>query len=277
MESVRVRLAAVLLALLTALGAGAPASAQGPQDRAERAVYRDYRSDGVIDACRHEPATLQGVLDGIPAPMEVQSPDFRPQIEAAIQEHEDGGCAEPAAPTATATPAPTPADSATGGGADEPVQSPNVSPSTDGDSGTSGDAGAGAGAAGGGSSGDSGGGGSSNATPPTAADVDPLPAETPDPAATPAPTPVPTPAEAAGPAATPAVVYRNADDDVPPALIALAALLAVVALLVLLYVVVSRFGWAERRLARPRRAWREAAFRAGGAWGDFTDWLRLGR
>ncbi|HWT26014.1 MAG TPA: hypothetical protein VN213_21080, partial [Solirubrobacteraceae bacterium] len=96
-------------------------------------------------------------------------------------------------------------------------------------------------------------------------------------AATPAPTPVPTPAEAAGPAATPAVVYRNADDDVPPALIALAALLAVVALLVLLYVVVSRFGWAERRLARPRRAWREAAFRAGGAWGDFTDWLRLGR
>jgi hypothetical protein len=24
-------------------------------------------------------------------------------------------------------------------------------------------------------------------------------------------------------------------------------------------------------------AWREAAFRASGTWGDFTDWLRLGR
>ena len=63
----------------------------------------------------------------------------------------------------------------------------------------------------------------------------------------------------------------------PASLIALAAVFAVVALLALLYLVVSQFGWAERRLARPRRAWREAAFRAGGAWGDFTDWLRLGR
>ena len=31
------------------------------------------------------------------------------------------------------------------------------------------------------------------------------------------------------------------------------------------------------RLAGWNHAWREAAYRATGAWGDFSDWLRLGR
>jgi hypothetical protein len=50
-----------------------------------------------------------------------------------------------------------------------------------------------------------------------------------------------------------------------------------VALAALLYAALSRLGWGERRLAGVRRAWREATFRAGGTWGDFADWMRVGR
>ena len=57
----------------------------------------------------------------------------------------------------------------------------------------------------------------------------------------------------------------------------LAGLLALLALLALLFAAAGRFGWAESRLAGPRRALSEATFRAGGTWGDFADWIRVGR
>jgi hypothetical protein len=291
MKRVRVRIATALLTLATLLVASAPSLAQTP----ERQVYRDYRSDGLIDACRHDPATLEAVLENIPTQVDVNSPDFRPQVEAAIQEHEDGTCEQQSPPSSGdpdgsgQTDTGDDSGSGTTGTTDSGTSSDDTSTSDDAGSGSSGDAGddtatsppddsssSSSGDLGGAVVGGStGGGGADNSTPPTAAEVDPLPSETPIPAATPVPTPVP--AEAATPAATPAVVYRNADDGVPAALLVLAAILAAVALLGLAYAVVSQFGWAERRLARPRRAWREAAFRAGGAWGDFTDWLRLGR
>ena len=63
----------------------------------------------------------------------------------------------------------------------------------------------------------------------------------------------------------------------PLALLALAGLLGALALLALAYALLSRIAWVDARLAGTRRAWREAGFRAGGTWGDFTDWLRLGR
>jgi hypothetical protein len=106
---------------------------------------------------------------------------------------------------------------------------------------------------------------------PLAPDVTPVP-----PAATPAPA-APPAAEPSGPAATPEPVYRNADDGVPLSLLLLAGLLALVALVALLYALVSRLGWGDSRLAATRRAWREAGFRAGGTWGDFADWIRVGR
>jgi hypothetical protein len=95
------------------------------------------------------------------------------------------------------------------------------------------------------------------------------------PAATPAPSAVPP--EPSGPAATPAPVYVNDDDSVPVALLVLGGLAALVALLALLYAALSRLGWAERPLTRIRRTWREAVFRLGGTWGDFADWMRVGR
>jgi hypothetical protein len=36
-------------------------------------------------------------------------------------------------------------------------------------------------------------------------------------------------------------------------------------------------GARSPRFAGVGHAWREAAFRASSTWGDFTDWMRLGR
>jgi hypothetical protein len=36
-------------------------------------------------------------------------------------------------------------------------------------------------------------------------------------------------------------------------------------------------GTHSARFAPMGQAWREAAWRAGGTWGNFTDWMRLGR
>ena len=261
MAGVRMSLAAALLVALAILVA--PAAAQDPtptqtpapeRSEEEKDVYRDYRRDGVIDACDHERRTLREVLDELPPEADVDNPDLRPALEAGIEQHKDGDCDEPEptatpSPTATATPAPT-ATAAPTTAPDSGSVDP-VPPST---------------------------GGGNTPTPPSADDVRPLsPDVTPvPPATTPVPA-VPAPAEPSGPEVTPSPVYANADDSLPPSLLVVAALLALVALLALAYAAASRFGWAERRLAGPRRAFREATFRIGGTWGDFADWLRPGR
>jgi hypothetical protein len=265
MAPVRMSLAAALLVALAI--PIAPAAAQEPtptptpapeRSEAEKDVYRDYRRDGVIDACDHKKRTLRDVLEELPPEADIDNPDLRPALEAAIEQHDDGDCegAEPtptpeptATPDATATPAPTTAPTPS---PDDPVDSGSLDPLPA-----------------------PGGGGTPPSSPPGAEDVEPLPPEvTPVPPAT---APAPAPAEPSGPAATPQPAYANADDEIPPSLLVLAALVALVALLALLFAGLNRFGWAEARLARPRRALREAAFRVGGTWGDFADWLRLGR
>jgi hypothetical protein len=55
--------------------------------------------------------------------------------------------------------------------------------------------------------------------------------------------------------------------------ILLVALALVVVLATVAGLAVRRFGWAPGA----RHAWGEAGFRAGATWGDFVDWLRLGR
>lgn len=99
----------------------------------------------------------------------------------------------------------------------------------------------------------------------------------PPPAATATPTPPPPPAPT--PAPTPAAAPATADDDedVPIAGIALAALALAVALAALTVLLMSRGEAGEERMARLRHTWGEAAYRAGGAWMDFKDWVRLGR
>jgi hypothetical protein len=261
MVGVRMSFAAAVLAAFAVLIS--PAAAQDPsptptpspeRSEAEKDVYRDYRRDGVIEACDHRRRTLREVLRELPPEADLDNPDLRPALEAAIEQHDDGDCDEPE-PTPTPNPTATPAPTAS--------PAPTAAPTTTPDSGSV----------------DplppSGGGGGS---PPSADDVDPLPPDvTPvPPAATPAPV-TPPPAEPSGPEVTPAPVYSNADDDLPVSLLVLAALLALCALLALAFAAANRFGWAERRLAGPRRAFREASFRAGGTWADFADWLRFGR
>lgn len=264
------RLAAALLIAFAALTAQAAAQDPTPTatptptptpepSKAVEEVYRDYRRDGVIEACDHKRKALRQTLKQLPPEADLDTPDLRPALEAAIEQHEDGDCDKPE-PTPTPAPQATPAPTA----APVPTTAPAPAPTDD--------SGAVSPLPGGGEGG--GGGGSSN--PPSAEDVEPLkPDVTPvPPAATPAPA---APAEPSGPLATPAPVYENADDPVPVSLLVLAALLGVPALLALLYAALSRLGWADSWLARPRRAVREASFRASGTWADFADWIRLGR
>jgi len=262
MEGVHMRLIAALLALLGLLALGAPAAAQDDRSKAVDEVYRDYRDDGVIEACDHTRRALRSTLEQLAPEADLDTPDLRPALEAGIEQHTSGDCdEEEAEPTPTPTPSPTPAPTST--------PAPTVAP----DDGVDSDALPPLPPAG-----DGGGSGAGSSGPPTAEDVTPL-----DPEVTPVPpaaTPVPPGGETLippTPPPAPAAVYSNPDDGVPASLLVLAGLVALLALLALLYAFVSRLGWADAQLAGPRRAWREAAFRAGGTWGDFADWIRVGR
>ncbi len=264
MMGVHTRLIQGLIALVSLLALSAPAWAQDttPQrSKAVERVYDDYRDDGVIEACDHTRKTLQKTLDALAPEADVDTPDLRPALEAGIEQHTSGDCAKQAEATPTPTPTPTPPPAATPAPTVVPTPVPDdasgsvTTPPVTG--------------------GGRGGGGGKD--PLGAEDVTPLqPEVTPvPPAATPAP--VAPPAEPTGPAATPEPVYTNADDGLPLSIVLLAGLLALLALVALLYALVSRLGWGESRLAATHRAWREARFRAGGTWGDFADWIRVGR
>src|SRR5215217_908366 len=260
MRGVKLRLTGGLIVLLALFAATAPAWSQdgdSERSKAVKKVYRDYRDDGVIEACDHTRKALQRTLDDLAPEEDVETPDLRPALEAAIEQLEEEDCPEPT-PTPTPNPTATPA----------PTSTPAPAPTTDPDDSL--------GAVPPPTGGNDDGGGSPN--PPSSEDVAPLdPEVTPvPPATTPAPG-APPATEPSGPAATPEPVYGNEDDGVPLTLLILAGLAALLALLALLYAALSRLGWGERQLTGIRRAGREAAFRAGGTWGDFADWMRVGR
>jgi hypothetical protein len=266
------RLIAGLAALSTLLAVTASATAQDARPKGVQRVYDDYRDDGVIDACKHPKRALQRTLDTLAPEADVDTPDLRPALEAAIEQHNSGDCTPEQEATPTPTPSTTPSPAVT------PAPSPAPEPSS-----TPAPPPAASGGGGGGGGGGTGAGGIAPSAPPAAGDISPVvpnPTLVP-PAVTPAVTPVPVTPPAAveptGPPPAPAVVYANPDDGLPASLLVPAVLLALVALLALLYAVLSRLGWADARLAGVRRAWREAAFRAGGTWGDFGDWMRPGR
>ena len=112
MERVRLRLASGLIALLALLSVAAVARAQSERPKSVELVYRDYRDDGVIDACDHTKKALQKTLDQLPAEADIETPDLRPALEAAIEQVEQDECEPEPTPTPepTSTPAPvTPA------------------------------------------------------------------------------------------------------------------------------------------------------------------------
>ncbi len=210
-----------------------------------RRVYRDYRLDGRIDNCKHSRKALKRTLQSISDAFDADFPDFREAVKAAIKDWDKKRCAEQqATPTPTATPVPT----------STPAPVPTTAPAPP-------------------------------PPPPSSGSIGPV--KTPKPAKTPKPpsesdiTPVtPTPTATPVPTATPPaeaqlVVTRPHPEDanltVPIALL-LAALLGLLA-------AGGAAIYARRtgRLAGWGHAWREAGYRATGAWGDFSDWLRLGR
>jgi hypothetical protein len=213
-------------------------------------VYRDFRDDGRIDNCKHSRLALKRTLQSISAQYDVDFPDFREAVKAAIKDWDKKVCvvATPV-PTATATPAPaaTPA--------------PTTAPQTD--SGDLPDFGFDD------NSDDRG----SGATPPPKQDSTPVPPTEGDVAPVqPSPTAVPvTPAPA--PQAAQLVVTRP-DGDTS---LLLPALLLAAALLGLAVAGGSALAARDDRFAGWGHAWREAGYRATGAWGDFSDWLRVGR
>src|SRR3954449_3009437 len=158
-----------------------------------KAVYKDYRGDGLIDVCDHTREVLQETLDGIEAAFDRDFPDFREAVKAGIQRHDKGKC-DNAEATATATATPTATATSTATAAPTETASPDegtLPPSSD----TPDD----------------------GALPPATDDggsTQPPEDGTLPPAATttPVPTPTPTPAEGAitpVPSSTPVVVTRS--------------------------------------------------------------------
>ena len=213
-----------------------------------RRVYADFRRDGRIDNCDHSRLALKRTLQSITDDFDADFPDFRAAVRAAIKDHDKERC-EPE-PTPTPSPTTTPAPTATPA---PPPPAATPAPPVD-DGGLDFDD-------------DSGG-----AAPPPSNDDPPPPSESDvapvQPTATPAP--VATPPPAAEPQLAVVKPASDANLTVPALLLALA--LAGLALL-------AAFVLAARRghFAGFGHAWREASYRAAGAWGDFGDWLRLGR
>jgi hypothetical protein len=221
-------------------------------------VYRDYRDDGRIDNCDHSRKALKRTLESISDEFDADFPDFREAVKAAIKDWDKKRCEREAEPAPTATPSPSATPAPTSTSTPSPPPPP---PST---SGTLPDLGSGN------DNGDDNHGGSvappsSSPSPPSEGDVQPV-----QPTATPTPTPTATPPAEAQLAVT-RPHAQDADLAVPGLLLAAALLGLAAAGGTALYA--RRTG----RLQGWGHAWREASYRATGAWGDFSDWLRLGR
>jgi hypothetical protein len=240
-----------------------PEEKQDAKDRKRkdvRRIYRDFERDGRIDDCDHTEKALKIARRSISDSYKEDFPDFREALTAAIERHRDGKCVEPTpTPSATATPAPTTSPGTT---TPAPTSTPAPAapaPSSSPESGTLPDFGAG-GDSGGGSGGS---GGDSDPGTLPAPGEDAIPEGTASPSATPAPAPAPLP---------PKLVVTKAATD--PNLFAPGVMLAIALLGLLFAALTALFAKRTGRLQGVDQAWREAAWRLSGTWGDFSDWLR---
>jgi hypothetical protein len=254
---------AIFLALVASLFFPGIAAA-GPL----QTVLTDLQADGKIDACTYSSATLNSAKGSIPADLDQYAPDLRNAIENALSTKAGGGC-DKAKSTDTR-------DAGVGGtappGGGKPGDGRTASaaaPSASGASGASvGSAAAPTGAGGAATSLSGTSAGASTTSGATAA------------GATPATTPGPPVAKAVK-AASPEVPFRPVaaatESGAPAPLLAVAGLSAAFLLVWLLLALGRAFGWSPAWAPAMRHAWGEAGYRAGGTWGDFRDWLRLGR
>jgi hypothetical protein len=232
------------------------ALAAGGLDRDAQRVYDDYRSDGRIEPCRHTVEVYRGTLEQIGDAIDEDEPAFRPATEAALEarEHESCDGDKPASSGNSSSPG---SGSTSPGGTAQSVPGSDLPAPAAGDSAPVAPTDPPAGE----------GGGSESAAP-----VPPGTGGAPAPEGAAAPVPV-----AAAPGTTEQVLVNRPYEGTPLGLLIAAALLACALLAWLAAVAARRFGWGEERLAGTRHAWGEAAFRAGGTWSDFLDWVRVGR
>lgn len=211
-------------------------------------VYRDYEADGELKTCVHKRRALKRTLRSVDDLYDIDYPEFKPTLEAAIEDYgeELRRCEEEEEAKEAPTPAPTspPAPPTT---TPAPAAPPAPAPE----------------------SGDVGGGGGGNDPP--ARDRKPAPPAEGDVAPVqPSPTPVPPPA---APVEPQLAVSAGGDSNLLLPALLLAAALVGLGLAGASAIAARRGG----RLAGWHHAWQEAGYRATGAWGDFSDWLRLGR
>ncbi len=206
-------------------------------------IADDFRRDSALSACDHEPGALQAARAEVAADRTQGVPGLLGAIDAALAARNGGACGDD-----DGGQDPDPADDDDGGGAaatatpapGEPGASPTPAPEPAAGDGT--------------------------ATPapvPTVPGGEAAPAPAPQPAAS---TPAPAPDRAA-----------TADEDLPVSVWILAGAALLLALLALLSVLLSRGRRGDEPLARMGHMWREAGYRFGSAWSDFSEWLRVGR
>jgi hypothetical protein len=217
-------------------------------------VYRDYEADGELKTCVHKRRALRRTLRSVDDLYDVDYPDFKPTLEAAIEDYREElrRCEEEEEAEEAPTPAPAspPAPPTTPAPAAPPAPAP--------ESGDAPDVGGGGGGGGGGNDPPA---GDRKPAPPAEGDVAPV---------QPSPTPVPPPV---APVEPQLAVSPGGDSNLLLPALLLAAALVGLGLAGASALAARRGG----RLAGWDHAWQEAAYRATGAWGDFSDWLRLGR
>jgi hypothetical protein len=220
-----------------------------------RRIYRDFERDGRVAACDHSRKALRIAKRSIEDTYDEDFPDFRDALQAAIDRHKKGRCdplpedepAEEPTPMPTATPE-------SGSVTPPPVAPPPPPPPPD----TAPEPGIIPGP-------DPGLGPDPGSTEP------PPPGEGAIPEGTPAP-PAPPPAPSTGP---PQLVVTRSTSEAD--LLVPGSMLAVALIGLLIAAATALLARRSERFAGLGHAWREAAWRTSGTWGDFQDWLRAGR
>ncbi len=244
-------LRSIWLACLLSLAA-TPAASAAYTPATER-IADDFRSDSALSACEHDPAALQAARTEVAADRTQGVPGLLGAIDAALAARNGGACGD----GDDGGQDPDPTDDEDGGAAASPA--PGATPAPD----------AGATPTPAGETGGAGGAVAPDATPgavPTVPGGEAAPTPAPAPAATPAAAPAPAPSRAA-----------TADEDLPAIVWILAGGALGLALLALLSLLLSRGRRGDEPLARTGHMWREAGYRFGSAWSDFSEWLRVGR
>jgi cobalamin biosynthesis Mg chelatase CobN len=202
-------------------------------------VFRDYQGDGKIDACKHSEGDLRQAKDEVPNDIEQYAPDFPAALDDALEQRARGACDDDKQ-----------ADSQSGGAAAPTSTTANPN----------------------------GGAAPANGTAPDTAPATPTTPAAGAPGTAPAPPGTANPAATASDGKIVNAANRESDKggDAPAPLIVLAIVGALALLLLAAWALARWLAYEPRWWPGARHSLQEAGWHAGGAWENFTDWLRRG-